>query len=54
MMLHRHFDKETPVESMTKLSDMNQTDKEFVSDIFPPEEQTEQPKRGRKKKTTEE
>lgn len=52
MMLHRHFEAEQN-RNMTKLSDVIPDEKkDFVSEVFPPEEEkTEQPKRGRKKKT---
>lgn len=53
MMLHRHFEADKSDRNITRLADLNkmQSD-EFVSEVFPPEtEHTEQPKRGRKKKT---
>lgn len=52
MMLHRHFEAEN-AKNVTKLADVTPTEKEeFVSEVFPPdEEHTEQPKRGRRKKT---
>lgn len=55
MMLHRHFEAEKS-KNMTKLSDVTPTaKKEFVSEIFPPEEPVEAPKRrGRQKKSVEE
>ena len=55
MMLHRHFEKERH-ENMTTLADLTSAAKEeeFVSEIFPPEEPVEAPKkRGRKPKTAE-
>ena len=53
MMLHRHFEAEKSHRNMTTTADLNKTEPEaFVSEVFPSEqEQTEQPKRGRKKKT---
>ena len=51
MMLHRHFEDEKR-KNMTTLEDLNGGEKEeFVSEIFPPEQ--EKPKRGRRKKTEE-
>ena len=52
MMLHRHFEAEKS-KNMTKLSDVTPTaKKEFVSEIFPPEEPVEtSKKRGRPRKT---
>ena len=54
MMLHRHFEEGKP-ENMTTLADVTPTvKKEFVSEVFPPEEPVEAPKRrGRSKKTSE-
>jgi len=54
MMLHRHFEREKQ-KNMTTLADMTSGAKEeYVSDIFPPEEPVEAPKRrGRPKKTDE-
>lgn len=62
MMLHRHFeDDKKRQENMTKLKDV--TPKEFVSDVFPPEEEEVSPpeeeveeapkRRGRPKKSEE-
>lgn len=42
MMLHRHFENEKN-ENITKLEDV--TPKEYVSEVFPPEEPVEAPKR---------
>lgn len=56
MMLHRHFETERNREGMTTLADLNKSESrdEFVSEVFPPEEEkTEQTKRGRKKKNEE-
>lgn len=52
MMLHRHFEADKE-KNVTKLADVSPDGNEdFVSEVFPPdEEQTETPKRGRKKKT---
>ena len=52
MMLHRHFEKENRLEDLTTLADLTPK-KEFVSEVFPPEEvAVEAPrKRGRAKKT---
>ena len=50
-MLHRHFENAPADENMTKLNDVSGGQKEgegFVSEIFPPDENT-----GRKKKTEE-
>ena len=46
MMLHRHFEEE-------KRKKQREANGEFVSEIFDstPSEETEQPKRGRRKKT---
>ena len=55
MMLHRHFEKEKNP-NMTTLADVtSKVEKEaFVSDVFPPIEPVEAPKkRGRKPKTGE-
>lgn len=51
MMLHRHFEKGNQ-QNMTTLADVTpKAKKEFVSEIFPPEEPAEAPKRkGRPKK----
>ena len=48
MMLHRHFENEKKRnENMTRLEP-----EDYVSDVFPPDEETEAPKRrGRPKKT---
>lgn len=52
MMLHRHFENEKS-NNMTTLKDvsLNKEGEDFVSEVFPPDE--EKPKRGRKKKTEE-
>ena len=52
MMLHRHFENEKSV-NMTTTADVSQKNEgeDFVSEVFPPEE--EKPKRGRRKKTEE-
>lgn len=53
MMLHRHFERENTNRNMTKTADLNRAGEDqekFVSDIFPPDEKAEQPKRGRRKK----
>ena len=47
MMLHRHFEDKKD-ENLTKLEDV--TPKEFVSEVFPPEEPVEAPKKRRAKK----
>ena len=51
MMLHRHFENENANENMTKLHDISGKDEGegFVSEIFPPDENTGRPKRSRKK-----
>ena len=51
MMLHRHFENESKKENMTKLSDVSRSEEgeDFVSEIFPPDEDAERPKRRRKK-----
>ena len=60
MMLHRHFEAERNRENMTTLKDVTpnvqrerEVQKEFVSEVFPPEEETsEAPKRrGRPRKS---
>ena len=52
MMLHRHFENEKN-KNITKAKDV--TPEEFVSDVFPPEEPVEAPKKrvGRPKKVEE-
>ena len=52
MMLHRHFETEGDRRAnMTTLADVSGSGKEFVSEVFPPEEPDEAPKRrGRQKK----
>ena len=54
MMLHRHFEQEKNA-NMTTLGDVTPVAKEeFVSEIFPPDEPVEAPKRrGRPRKTDE-
>lgn len=54
MMLHRHFEQERD-KNITTLADVTpKVKKEFSSDIFPPVEPVEAPKRrGRPKKTDE-
>ena len=48
MMIHRHFEEEKP-QNLTTLADLRPTEKkEFVSEIFPPEE-PKKPKRSKKK-----
>lgn len=56
MMLHRHFENEEDRRAnMTTLADLSGSGKEFVSEVFPPEEPVEAPKRrGRQKKAAEE
>ena len=56
MMLHRHFEAEANREGMTTLADLTKEkqNEAFVSEVFPPDEKTEKPKRGRPKKTTDE
>lgn len=51
MMLHRHFENESKKENMTKLRDVSRPDEgeDFVSEIFPPDEDVERPKRKRRK-----
>lgn len=51
MMLHRHFENESKKENMTKLSDVSRPEEgeDFVSEIFPPDEDAERPKRKRRK-----
>ena len=45
MMLHRHFEQEKST-NITTLADVTpKAEKEFVSEIFPPEEPAEAPKR---------
>ena len=55
MMLHRHFEEQTRNPNITTLADVTPGGKkEFVSEVFPPEEPVEAPKRrGRQKKTAE-
>lgn len=55
MMLHRHFENEKS-KNMTTLADVTPgAEKEYVSEVFPPDEEpVEAPKkRGRPKKTEE-
>lgn len=49
MMLHRHFE-ENKSKNITTAADLNNNG-EFVSEIFANDEETEQPKRGRRKKS---
>lgn len=50
MMLHRHFEGEHNNENMTTLTDVT-PHKEFVSSVFPPDEETvEAPKKRSRKK----
>lgn len=56
MMLHRHFENDYSRENMTKSADNASrptNGEDFVSEIFPPDENTERSKRGRKKKIEE-
>lgn len=51
-MLHRHFENAPADENMTKLNDVSGGQKEvegFVSEIFPPDENTGRQKRSKKK-----
>ena len=50
MMLHRHFESDKS-KNMTTFSDVREINEgeDFVSEVFPPEEEAK-PKRGRKKK----
>lgn len=52
MMLHRHFENEEERRAnMTTLAGLSGSGEEFVSEVFPPEEPVEAPKRrGRQKK----
>lgn len=53
MMLHRHFENERN-ENITRLKDVTPGGRndEFVSEVFPPDEVAEEPKkRGRPKKS---
>ena len=53
MMLHRHFEKEAAEDNITRQSDLNRNEQEtYVSEVFPPEQPVEKPKRGRPKKST--
>lgn len=54
MMLHRHFENERN-KNITKLEDVTPK-KEYISEVFPPEEPVEAPKKraGRPQKKTEE
>ena len=56
MMLHRHFENEEDQRAnMTTLAGLSGSGKEFVSEVFPPEEPVEAPKRRvRQKKAAEE
>ena len=55
MMLHRHFENEEDRRAnMTTLAGLSGSGKEFVSEVFPPEEPVEAPKRRGRKKTAEE
>ena len=56
MMLHRHFENEGDRRAnMTTLAGLSGSGKEFVSEVFPPEEPVEAPKRRvRQKKAAEE
>lgn len=48
MMIRRHFEGNNNKNVMTTLADLNKNGREFVSDIFPPVEEEEKPKRKRK------
>lgn len=49
MMLHRHFEAEREREKMTKTADLTPHEEEFVSEVFPPDEEAPK-RRGRPKK----
>lgn len=49
MMLHRHFEAEKQKE-MTTLADVTPHEDEYVSEIFPPDEDEAPKRRGRPKK----
>ena len=53
MMLHRHFEEKGKQQNITTLADVTpKAKKEFVSEVFPPDEPAEAPKRrGRAKKS---
>lgn len=53
MMLHRHFEEQKRKENMTTLADVAPSKEEFVSEVFPPEEPKEAPKRRTKAKKAE-
>lgn len=53
MMLHRHFEEQKK-QNMTKLEDVSPKIEDFVSEVFPPEDDAGAPKRrGRPRKTEE-
>ena len=53
MMLHRHFEDNEQKENVTTLADVT-PHTEFVSAVFPPDEETaEAPKRGKRTKNQE-
>ena len=53
MMLHRHFEEQKK-QNMTKLEDVSPKSEDFVSEVFPPEDTAEVPRRrGRPRKTEE-
>lgn len=54
MMLHRHFEEQGRDPNMTTLADVTPKvrKEEYVSEVFPPDQPVEAPKRrGRQKKT---
>lgn len=53
MMLHRHFEEQKK-QNMTKLENVSPKSEEFASDVFPPEDAADAPKRrGRPRKNEE-
>lgn len=52
MMLHRHFEADKEYKNMTKLADVTPHKEEFVSEVFPPDEEAPK-RRGRPKKSEE-
>ncbi len=49
MMLHRHFEAGKEQKNITKLADVTPHKEEFVSEVFPPDEEAPK-RRGRPKK----
>lgn len=53
MMLHRHFVENKRREQQAKREKTAVREEVYESEVFPPEEESGEPKRGRRKKTEE-